>query len=369
MIKSFNFPRPKGIGIAAIALVCLLLLTIMVAPSRQSVQQGSTYGRDPSGYGAWAAFMEKRGTPIQRWQKSFEQLTQQSEKITFLQVHNAVKPNGFGYDTAMRKWVGQGNRLIIVGIWQPATTAPFTTMQPSRFGNIAIDTSRRAPIRQREQLLGDRFGAIVWKEQVNRGEIIFAIPSHFAANAYQDYPSNYEFLADLATQGGYPIWVDEYLHGYKDREVIQSEIGNIWQYFAKTPLVILVIQGIVLLVILVWAGNRRFGQAIALVPPTRNNSEVYIEALAGVLEKAESADFVVSRLQEAEQKSLQSQLGLGSNPLPDSALMAAWEQQTRQSSVTLRSLLHPSSRPKNNRDLRLWLEKWQTIKNINRVNQ
>lgn len=363
-MKSFNFPRQKILGIGAIALFILILLTVVFAPSRQLTQQGSTYGRDPTGYGAWAAFMEKRGTPIQRWQKSFETLTQQPEKITFLQVQNSLQFNRFSDDLPAQEWVAKGNRLIILGIWQPPTEAPFTTMQPSSFGNIAINTSRRAPPRSEAMILGDRFGAIVWKEKVGAGEIILATTPHLAANAYQDDSSNYEFLANLVTQGGNPIWVDEYLHGYKDSEVIQSEIGNIWDYFLKTPLIILLVQAVVLMVILIWAGNRRFGQVIALVPPTRNNSEVYIEALAGVLEKAERADFVVSRLQEAEQKDLQSQLGLGNDPLPDGALMTAWEQQTHQPSTTLRSLLEPSNPPSNNRDLRLWLEKWQTIRNL-----
>ncbi len=367
MIKAFNFSRPKLIGMGAIAVVILIVLTVIFAPSRQVIQQGSTYGRDPTGYGAWAAFMEKRGTPIQRWQKSFESLTQKPEKITLLQIQSTVQPNLFPYDSSVRDWVAKGNRLILLGAWQPATEAPFTTMQTSSFGNIAIDTSRRAKPDQ-QTILGDRFGAIVWKHSVGAGEIILATTPYLAANAYQDYPSNYELLADLVTQGGYPIWVDEYLHGYKDREVIQSEVGNIWDYFLKTPLVILLIQAVVLMVIVIWAGNRRFGQAIAVVPPTRNNSEVYIEALAGVLEKAESADFVVSRLQEAEQKYLQSQLGLGTDSLPDSALITAWEQQTNQPSAPLRSLLQPVNSPINNRDLRLWLEKWQTIKKINSNN-
>jgi hypothetical protein len=361
-MNSLNLPRKKLILIITIAVGFLILVTVIFAPNNQISQQGSTYGRDPSGYGAWVAFMEERGTPIQRWQKPLEKLSEKSEKITLLQIQNSLQSENFSRNIVDHQWLEKGNRLIILGVLKPVTEAPFTTMQPSPFGNIAIDTSRRSKNAQ-DQLLGDRFGAIVWREKIGQGEMILATTPNLAANAYQDFQSNYQFLADLVTKEGYALWVDEYLHGYKDSDVIQSEIGQtIWNFFLKTPFLIILIQAIIILLFLLWSGNRRFGQAIAVIPPTRNNSEAYIQALAGVLEKAESADFVVSRLQEAEQKALQSTLGLGTHPLPSNALVAAWERQHSDSSSKLRSLLLQENIPKNNEDLRIWLEKWHTIK-------
>jgi hypothetical protein len=361
-MNSLKLPRKKLILIIAIAVGFLILVTVIFAPNNQISQQGSTYGRDPSGYGAWAAFMEGRGTPIQRWQKPLFKLSEKSEKITLLQIQNSLQSENFSQNIVDHQWLEKGNRLIILGVLKPVTEAPFTTMQPSSFGNIAIDTRRRSE-NAKDQLLGDRFGAIVWREKVGQGEIILATTPNLAANAYQDFQSNYQFLADLATKEGHTLWVDEYLHGYKDSDTIQSEIGQtIWNFFLKTPFLIILIQAIIILLFLLWSGNRRFGQAIAVIPPTRNNSEAYIQALAGVLEKAESADFVVSRLQEAEQKALQSALGLGANPLPSNTLVAAWERQHSDSSSKLRSLLLQENIPKNNEDLRIWLEKWHTIK-------
>ena len=74
-MNSLNLPRKKLILIIAIAVGFLILVTVIFAPNNQISQQGSTYGRDPSGYGAWAAFMEEKGTPIQRWQKPLEKLS------------------------------------------------------------------------------------------------------------------------------------------------------------------------------------------------------------------------------------------------------------------------------------------------------
>ena len=362
MVNSLNLPRKKLILISAIAVGFILIVTIIFAPNRQISQQGSTYGRDPSGYGAWADFMKQKGTPIQRWQKPLPKLAEKTDKITLLQIQSSLQNNDFSQNQLSRQWLEKGNRLVILGILKPATEAPFTTMQPSPFGNIAIDTSRRAQ-KVTDQILGDRFGAIVWREKVGQGEIILATTPYLGANAYQNFETNYQFLADLVTKKDYSLWVDEYLHGYKDSDVIQSEIGqSVWQYFLKTPLLLVFIQTIILLFFLLWSGNRRFGQAIALIPPTRNNSEAYIQALAGVLEKAETADFVVSRLQDTEQKALQSALGLGTNALPTKALITAWDQQNQGLSPELRSLLQTETIPKNNQDLRIWLEKWHTIK-------
>lgn len=364
MNKIFNSPSKKLVLIIAIALGFIILLTVILAPSQQSLQQGSTYNNDPSGYGAWANFMEQKGTTIKRWQKPLSKLSEKSEKITLLQIQSSLKPEDFKQNIPDYQWLEKGNRLIILGILKPATKATYTTMQPSTFGNIAIDTSRRAK-NVKDQLLGDQFGAIIWRKQVGEGEIILGTTPYLAANAYQDFENNYQFLADLVTRKGYSLWVDEYLHGYKDSDTIQSEIGqNVGYFFLKTPFLLVFIQAIILLLFLLWSGSRRFGSAITLVSPNRNNSEVYIQALAGVLEKAESADFVVSRLQNVEQKSLQSALGLGTNSLSVNTLIAAWEQQNQHSPIQLRSLLQEQNIPKNNQDLRLWLEKWQTLKNL-----
>jgi hypothetical protein len=161
--------------------------------------------------------------------------------------------------------------------------------------------------------------------------------------------------------------VDEYLHGYKDSGTIREEVAQtVWHYFLKTPLLILFLQALVVLIFILWSGNRRFGQAIPVTPAIRNNSEVYIRALASVLEKAESVEFVVNYLSQAEQKQLRSQLGLGDQALPQEALLTVWEKQTQQSNLSLRSLLNSQKIPRNNIELKRWLEQWQFVQKISR---
>ena len=49
----------------------IILLTLLVAPSRNQLMSGSTFGVAPDGYAAWYEFMQERNAPIERWQKSF----------------------------------------------------------------------------------------------------------------------------------------------------------------------------------------------------------------------------------------------------------------------------------------------------------
>ncbi|HEY9743329.1 MAG TPA: DUF4350 domain-containing protein, partial [Coleofasciculaceae cyanobacterium] len=229
----------------AIAIGAIILLTLLAAPTNNRLNSGSTYNRAPEGYGAWYAFMAERGTPVQRWRKPFQDLANNKEAeppITLLRVNSALTKKTLS--NMEQDWVKSGNTLVILGVHQPVTEAAFSTTHNSSTGSVKIDTQRRAKD-EKESLLGDRFGAIVWQKSLGEGQVIFATTPYLAANAYQDFQGNYEFLAQLVTQSGVPgqqqavdnrltanrpsdnsqnpMWVDEYIHGYRDLEVIKRE--------------------------------------------------------------------------------------------------------------------------------------------------
>ncbi|NEO70518.1 DUF4350 domain-containing protein, partial [Moorena sp. SIO3H5] len=84
-----RFPRRRLGVISAIAIVVLMIITLVAAPANNKINSGSTYSRAPYGYGAWYAYMAKRGTPVQRWQKPFEDLANQTDaqgSVTLLRV-------------------------------------------------------------------------------------------------------------------------------------------------------------------------------------------------------------------------------------------------------------------------------------------
>jgi hypothetical protein len=292
---------------------------------------------------------------------------------------------------------GTGQYVGKFGSSRPVTPAPFSSLHPASAGEIKIDTGRRYPS-NKKQVLDDRFGAIVWKRPVGKGTVYFASTSHLAANAYQDFPGNYEFLAGLVTQleGGEQeiegteqalavkliqnssnpqsqgtskilnkVWVDEYIHGYKDPEVIEREYeGNLFTYLAKTPLFPVLIQGTIILLVAIFAGWNRFGQPVTISAPQVDNSEAYIQALAGVLQKANSTDFAVEIIGKEEQLQLQKALLLGDASLESETLTNAWVEQTGRKAAEVSELLRSPSHKRriSDSDLLAWLGKWQQIR-------
>lgn len=356
--------------VGAIALGVIILLTLIAAPNTSKINTGSTYSRAPEGYGAWYAFMQQQDTSVLRWQKPFRDLLKVERPTTLLRVNSQLTLPEL--DNQEQEWVKKGNTLVILGVQGRVTEADFSTLQQSSVGKIKIDTRRRhllagktkAQTQYITSLLSDRFGAVVWQEQIGKGRVIFSTTPYLAANAYQDYPSNYNYLAQLVSNSN-SILVDEYIHGYKDSEVRETQAEQNWvSYLAQTPLLPVLLQGGILLLVLVWAQNRRFGLPQTIDTPIVDNSEAYIQALAGVLRKAESHDFVVDAIGKAELQQLQKALGLGQ--VDQQTLVNAWMQQTGQSSAELEQLLRLQSQNRRISDTELltWLRKWQTIHSV-----
>lgn len=354
----------------AIALGALILITLLAAPQNNPISNGSTYSRNPSGYGAWYAFMEKQEIPIKRWQKPLEKLPginnnqPTATTTTLLRINSGFVESGLFSDE--RKWLEKGNNLVVLGVRQPVTQADFTTNQESPFGQVKISTTRRSKeLKNAQERLGDRFGAIVWEEKIGAGKVIYAVTPYLGANAYQDEPGNYKFLAELVSEDSKLILVNEYIHGYKDKETIVEENNESWvSYLAKTPLFPAFLQLVVILLILILANLRRFGQPIKLITPSANNSEAYIQALASVLKKAESREFVLDTIGKEEQLQLQKALGLGQIPVTQETLVNAWVQQTGKPATELEQVLQIQSKKGRLSEQQLlnWLEKWQKIR-------
>lgn len=330
-----------------IVIFVMLLLTLALAPRQSPERGGSTYSRDPDGYGAWYAYMQDRGTPVQRWRKSPYEWENyalaQSQKITLIQIHSTPR------DVGATAWLkNPKSTLISIGINSPATIAPFRTSHSTPSGTIQLETRRRLlwsdlDPENSAALLSDEFGVIAWKrsqEVSGEGNLILINSPHFAANAYQDFPGNYEFLAQLVTQTEGEVWVDEYLHGYRDKVISpddQAQISSMtWEtYLRQSPLLLMLVQGGVILLLLFISQNQRLGSPSPLNAVTLDNTIAYIRALAGVLRQANSSGFVWETLAKAEQIYLQNQLGLGQGTIDRSDLERVWTEQTGRSSEEL----------------------------------
>ncbi|WP_017299714.1 DUF4350 domain-containing protein [Nodosilinea nodulosa] len=380
MTRSLPLSRRNLIA-GLLALALLLGLTIFSAPATSHLESGSTWHRGPAGYSAWYESLEQQGVTVQRWQRPVEDLLKQLGKpdgTTVTLIQNApagaetlvaVLPGFIDQQNLaallpwMPQWIEAGHHLVVLGVKTPATAAPFSQTLPSEAGPVQIDTRRRyQPSSDQAVVLADDYGAVVWQQAFASGQFVVSATPHLAANAYQNQSGNFALLTDLVAGSGGRVWIDEYLHGYRDEEAIAAEIGSdSWlSYLARTPLLILFVQALVVTLIAVLALNRRLGQRLTLQSPKIDNSRAYIQALAGVLHKAGSHDFVVQTLSQAERIQLQKALGLGHTPVPIEQLQAAWNEQPTRSATDLEATLHPPI-PKSESQLRDWLKRVQSL--------
>jgi hypothetical protein len=359
------FNRRRSWLFSLIFVVAIAILTILTTPTQDVKNHGSTYSRTPQGYGAWYAYMQGQGTPIRRLQKPVKLLiNEESSPSTLIRVMPQLIWKET-IDTSLQKWVEEGNTLILLGVYESATDAAFSSVVESKIGSITIDTRRRNQNEGKNgTLLNDDFGAIIWSKKIGQGQIIYSTAPYLAANAYQDYPSNYKLLSSLVTESKSTVWIDEYIHGYRDPEILLKEIGgNVWSYLKKTPLLTLFIQGIILLGLAIWAGNHRLGRATPLASPTINNSEAYIQGLAAVLQKADCSEFVVSLISQAEKQEIQKILGLNDTSLTEQHLLKIVGQKS-ETAKDFKNLLRlsPKSHPMKDKELLAWLVKWRKIR-------
>ncbi|MCY7408497.1 MAG: DUF4350 domain-containing protein [Alkalinema sp. CAN_BIN05] len=377
--------NPRQWWTLALTAIALILLTLINAPSSpQSV--GSSYSKTPEGYGAWYEYMEKKGTTIDRLRKpnNSEFFNANSKNTTFIQI--AIDNSSFTGQSIDTNWIEKGNRWIIIGATQSssrkvkATKASFTSQPNTIAGPIKIDTTRRLikakPAgntntdantdtlldRQEESLIQDDYGTLVMKNTLGKGELIYIVPQFIAANAYQLNPGNFKYLSTLAKNDR--IWIDEYLHGYRDIETAKEEgKGSLFEFLAQTPIMILFTQLLIGISVLIYGKNCRFGKVKTVEPPPINNSLAYIRAMAGILQKANSTDFVTETLSKAEITKLQRNLGLGTAPQAPATIIKLWTEKTGRSSRDLEQIFNGLHRQQKLSEAELikWLTLLQNI--------
>jgi hypothetical protein len=287
-----------------------------------------------------------------------------------------------------QSWVSQGNTLVILGVSAPAWEIPFRADLESSEGNVRIETTRRFRAESiknelpqstfKESVVSDRSGSAIATFTLEKGMVIIASTQYLAANAYQDFRPNYELLAALVTQDRGQVLVDEYIHGYTDRQRKSATSkkageetsddretdGDALAYLANTPLSIVFLNLLLGILVLFWQQNRRFGKVIVPKLPEIDNSEAYIQALSGVLRQANSSEFVLQNIGRAEQLTWQQKLGLGKERLVEhQTLITAWETQTKLPTEDLRFVLQltTAARRLTPAELTSWLAKVRTI--------
>jgi hypothetical protein len=363
-------PRVPFWGWALIALLCLTLIVTAAIPP--NYPKGSTYENSLSGYTQWYQFMESQGHPVKRWRRPYSQLKGTGQ--TLVQVVEDDQIRSFGRSSPeILNWVEQGNTLVELS-WDGAVTgAPFSSDLLNSRGAVRIETTRRYKNARKafdEVLLKDDFGGVIGLKIWKKGELISINYPLIGAGAYASQGANFQTLADLATRRKGDIWVDEWIHGYRDVEpdpvVAEEETQDLWGYLAQRPIAVMAGQGVLMLLLLIWGQNQRFGAVLRIAPPPRNSNEQYIQALADTLNMHGHTEYVLALLGQSLRDRLKSRLGLVGAVLAgdgDSAIAAEWAVVTGRPASELLELLERSSVTKRLRDSELlaWVQQADTI--------
>ncbi len=366
--SGFFRQRWLWIGLGILVFVGLVLL------SAPATKDGSTYTRSPTGYFNWYTSLKQQNIPIQRWQKNHTKLTGTGQTLIQIRGEQTTGPDSEAKE-AIDAWVAEGNTLISLDWQGRLTAAPFSSRLNSPVGPVLIETIRRQTALTEGEiaLLRDKQGSVVWSSPESEGGYITVAYPWLAANAYPSDSNNYKFLTQLAQQQGGKIWVDEWIHGYRDPLTPQEQKARPYQdaleYLFDTPVFPLTVQVFLIVLLLIWNGNRRFGQILTIKKPNLANSERYIQSLAGVLNNARHSDFVLQHVGEQLRQQLAAKLGIaadraaGTVRLDDQRLAEAWANQSGRSPQELLSLLQPTN-PKrrfSDRELLDWISRAELI--------
>jgi Domain of unknown function (DUF4350) len=368
--SSRRIPKLPFWGWILIASLCLILIVTAMAPP--DYPKGSSYENTLSGYAQWYRFMETQHHPIERWRRDYRQLKGTGQ--TLIQVADVEGSQSTELGTPeILAWVKNGNTLIELSWAGGVTGAPFLSDLPTPKGTVRIETTRRYGSNNFDEvLLKDAFGGVIGLATFQKGEVIkIAYPWMGAGNYVNvNQGANFQVLADLATQRKGTIWVDEWIHGYRDLEptsvLADDKTQDLWGYFAERPIAVMAGQGVLLLLMLLWGQNQRFGALIRVAPPTRNSNEQYIQALADTLNTHGHTEYVLALLGQSLRDRLKSRLSLVGADLAgdgDGAIAAQWATVTGRPAAELLELLEQSSTDKRLRDSELltWVQQADTI--------
>lgn len=232
---------------------------------------------------------------------------------------------------ALRRWVSNGNTLILAAEQEAAERADspltvpaeffadhtgyptypevFPAGQPAsvltgvnrihtRWGCRIIERDWRmfaAGESGREQevriplfwLAGDKEGAILAVSQVGRGKVYTLSDPWILGNEGLQEGGNARLVLNMIgpPREGSTVFLDDYYHGFG--EVVKAPLFNRYTWAA-------IAQGLAAIAIFVWHRSRTFGKPLVSTIPPRDRTE-YVDAMASLLERG-GADSLAHRL-------------------------------------------------------------------------
>jgi hypothetical protein len=293
---------------AAIVMVVLLALTYAVgpAPTQQSIGYPSSYS--PEWAGAKAAFLllQQQGYPVERWEKSPEDLPAQSDGSVLVFAEPFEGPST-SERAAIRRFATGGGRVLAIGSGA-ADLAPdldsseaeildprprtYSALIPSPITRGAPEITMVSPdtftsSKHPWLALYSRNNEIaVVSYPVGKGEVVWwASATPLSNGSIRDKDNLAFFLNSVRTRANGRVYWDEYFHG--DRASLTS-------YFANGPLPWAGLQVGIAFVAILFTFSRRAGPTRTPVTESRLSPLEFVETLGDLYQSAHASPAAVA---------------------------------------------------------------------------
>lgn len=322
-----------------------LVLGLALIGSRQSSKlagasaRPTTYSASPEGMRALYDLLANLGCRVQRFQRPYTELPDDSGQLLIV-----VEPLARELDeeevAALKGWLDYGNALLLIlgstkssvleacgwkigkieAANDPPREVPGVEIDPDEeLIKRYLDDVRRVWVDGRLRLIldkqytfeplvreGDVVHASIFRRRLGKKFIISGSIGH--RNKDLARADNAVFFVNIAQKkvGDSPVLFDEYHQGY---ESPPNEGKSLWGALGPTAQ-IFALHMLLVLGLIVYNANIRFGPPLALRPPSSRPSTEYIESMAGLFQRARATGVALEMHYAAFTRDLAKRLGL-----------------------------------------------------------
>lgn len=328
---------------ALLILVIVSIISVVVSKADDRFEirlDRSIYNIKPSGYAAWQKVAANSNIDLKLWKGSFRSLQNSKESNATMLIVSPEFATGTklvftpsDIDNLLN-WVRKGNTLLFVDDFNRRSSKNFLSKLSIRlepllededkadekeddsentvFGenyslkdhkmlyskekklfdvsgipilDFKADTiSSTSKVRLKDKyidpLISDENGLVLGKRRYGKGKIYILTLPDLVDNSYlYEDEDNYQFFTNLLLAEGNNIFINEYVHGFMNRD-------NAMSYYKNTLLSPIFNQILFFMVILIWSVSRRFGRIRPIVEPERTTNIEYVEAIGNLYKKA-----------------------------------------------------------------------------------
>ncbi len=191
--------------------------------------------------------------------------------------------------------------------------------------------------------LGDSDGAVLADFKYGDGRVIFLSDPFVIANNGIARGSNLRLALNLIDSLGAGrdatrrrIYFDEYHHGYR------SQNNPLVNYFRGTPMVWLLLQGLILSLLIVYTFGKRFARPLPMPQVDRHSPLEFVGSMANLQQVAKARDLAIENIFPRFKAQLCRRIGLSSRAHPEEIIAGVRRRHLPVSEMEIRQALSES---------------------------